>query len=130
MADSPKKILIADDESGVHDYLHAVLERDGIEFIDALDGLEAVEKAQKEKPDLVILDVQMPRKDGFSVLAELQKLEATSSIPVIMLTGVAERTGVRFDAKDVGTYVGKEPAAYIDKPVNPDKIRDLVESLL
>ncbi|MFC1453173.1 response regulator [Verrucomicrobiota bacterium] len=130
MADTQKKLLIADDEADVHEFLHAVLERDGLVFIDAADGEEAVNKALAESPDLVILDVQMPKKDGFRVFAELQANEATKSIPVVMLTAVSARTGVKVDGKDMGSFLGKEPAAYVDKPIDPDKISEVVESLL
>lgn len=130
MAAQAKKILIADDEIDLHEFLHVALERDGIQFIDAADGEEALTKAVEEAPDLIVLDVQMPKRDGFSVFAELQKKEATCDTPVIMLTGVSERTGVHFNAEDMGKFIGKEPAAYIDKPVDPDKIREVAYSLL
>jgi len=130
MAEETTKILIADDEPDVHEFLHVALEREGVTFVDAADGEEALIKAAEETPDLIILDVQMPKKDGFGVFAELQKQDTTQDTPVIMLTGVGERTGVGFSAEDMGQYLGKEPAAYIEKPVDPEKIRAVVDSLL
>ena len=99
-------------------------------MLHAYDGKAALEMAASEKPDLVILDVQMPEKNGFEVFAELRKGEQTKGIPVIMLTAVSERTGIPFSARDLGDYYGSEPDAYIDKPIKPEKLRETVRNLL
>ena len=125
-----KKVLIADDERDVLDYVQAVLEEDGYAFLTAVDGEDALRQAKTQAPDLVILDVQMPKKDGFQVFQELRKIEETKSIPVIMLTAVTERTGLKFDAQDMGEFYGSEPEAYIDKPIEPDKLRQAVRNLI
>ena len=130
MSDEMKKVLIADDEEDVHEFVHAVLDQDCITFLDSFDGEDAVQKALAGKPDLVILDVQMPKKDGFQVFAELQKNETTAAIPVIMLTSVNARTGLKFDAKDMGEFLNKEPAAFIDKPIEPEKLQETARGLL
>ena len=130
MAEKTKKILIADDETDVHVFLRVALEQDGREIITASDGQEALEKAKAELPDLIILDVQMPGKDGFEVFSALSGYKATESIPVIMLTGVSDRTGIKFSASDMGEYLGKEPAVYIEKPIDPAVIQETVTGLL
>jgi len=130
MPELTRTILIADDEPDIHEFLQAAIEREGLQFVNAVDGEEALAKAHSETPDLIILDVQMPKRDGFSVFAELQKSEATRDIPVIMLTGVGERTGVKFKSEDMGSFLGKEPAAYIDKPVDAAGIRETAYSLM
>lgn len=130
MAQCGKKVLIADDEADVHAFVEAALEEDGHQVITASDGEEALAKVKANAPDLVILDVQMPKKDGFLVFGELRQDDATKSIPIIMLTSVAERTGISFDAKDMGSYYGSEPEAYIDKPIDPATLRETVASLL
>ncbi len=130
MAENVKTVLVADDEANVHEFVKVALEGEGIAFIDAMDGDEAVEKAVAEVPDLVILDVQMPGKDGFQVFAELRENAATAAVPVIMLTGVGERTGIRFNSKDMADFIGKEPDAYIEKPVNPAELQSAASRLL
>ena len=130
MAAEVKRVLIVDDEEDMREVLHMILEPAGVDFIDADDGDEGLRKALAEKPDLIILDVQMPRKDGFTVFGELQKHDTTKDIPVIMLTASAERTGIKTGAQDMGAYLGKEPSAYIEKPADPEKLITVVKSLL
>ena len=130
MATSGKKVLIADDEADVLVFVQAALEEDGHEILTATDGEAALKKARTERPDLVILDVQMPKKDGFQVFDDLRKGETTRPIPVIMLTAVRQRTGIPFEGRDMGQFYGSEPEAFIDKPIDPDTLRDTVNRLL
>jgi two-component system alkaline phosphatase synthesis response regulator PhoP len=125
-----KKVLIADDELDVHAFVQTALEDDGYELITATDGDAALERAAEERPDLVILDVQMPKKSGFTVFQELRAHEATRDIPVIMLTAISERVGLPFGGNDMGEFYGTDPEAFIDKPVDPDALRDTVRKLL
>ena len=130
MSGEGRKVLIVDDEEDVREFVRVALEDDGYDFVTADNGEKAVKKAKSEKPDVIVMDVQMPVMDGFKAFAELRADEATRSIPIIMLTAVAERTGIKFDAKDMGEYLGSEPEAYIDKPIDPDKLRDTVKAVL
>jgi len=130
MAESGKKVLIADDEADVHAFVEAALEDDGHQLLHASDGKAALELIQAENPDLAILDVQMPKMDGFQLFGELRGNDATKSIPIIMLTGVSARTGISFDARDMGEYFESEPEAYIDKPIDPATLRQTVNRLL
>lgn len=130
MATDAKKVLIADDEPDVREFVQAVLEEDGYSFLTVGDGEAAVQTAKAEKPDVVILDVQMPKKNGFQVFQDLRQNSATQSIPVIMLTAVSERTGIQFDKDSMGEYFGSEPEAYIDKPIDPVKLREAVSKLV
>ena len=126
-----KKILIVDDEPDAIDIVEAMLsELDQVTTLSANDGNSGLAKAKVSSPDLIILDVQMPGKDGFGVFAELRKEESTKGIPVIMLTGVAERTGIGFSQKDMKDFLGTEPAAYIEKPVDPEILQTTVSKLL
>ena len=129
MAD-PKKVLIADDEADVRAFVEAVLEVDGYQFVTAADGEAALKAARAEAPDLVVLDVQMPKKDGFQVFSELRRGGETRSIPVIMLTGVGERLGIGFGSREMGEYLGSEPEGYIEKPIDPDLLRSTVSKVL
>ncbi|HKZ28299.1 MAG TPA: response regulator, partial [Acidimicrobiia bacterium] len=83
------RVLVVDDEPMVREVVTRYLERDGFRVDAAEDGLTALDLATAHPPDLLILDVMLPSKDGFSVLQELRK---TSSVPVILLTARAEET--------------------------------------
>jgi len=130
MADAKKTVLIVDEDPDVRQFVHAVLELDGYDFIEAINGQVAYEKAKEHQPDLIVMDVQMPRKDGLSALYDLRNDPDTKGIPVILLTGVAETTGVRFSADTVEEFMGERPDAYIDKPADPDHLRETARKLL
>ena len=125
-----KTVLIVDDEAEAVDLLAAIIEAEGYTAIAATDGDEGVEKAKAERPDVIVLDVQMPRVDGFEAFYRLQQDDGTADIPVIMLTGVAQRTGLKFSARDMGQFIGREPAAYIEKPVQSDELLSTIRRVL
>lgn len=129
MTDSAK-ILIADDEQECIDFVRDALADTPHEIIAAMDGEEALKMAKENSPQLIILDVQMPKATGFQVFEELKADQKLSSVPVIMLTGTAERTGVKVTGKDMGQYMGAEPEAYIDKPIEPIVLKQTVARLL
>ena len=128
MPDERKVVLIADDEPDALEVLRAVLE-DEFDLIEAPHGVQALEEARAHRPDLIILDVQMPKKDGFATLYELRRDEATKSIPVVLVTGVAERTGIRFSADAVEAYMGERPDAYVEKPIEPAHLLETARRL-
>lgn len=105
-------VLIAEDELEIAEIVAAYLSRSGLRVVRAADGRRALEMHQAMKPDLVLLDVQMPLLDGWQVLTEIR---SRSSTPVIMLTA--------FD-KDIDKLVGLRIGAddYIVKPFNPDEV--------
>ena len=130
MADA-KTVLIVDDEQDAVEFVQAVLsEIGGIATISANDGVSGLQKAKESTPDLIILDVQMPGKSGFDVFLDLKKETSTKNIPIIMLTGVAEKVGIRFSGKDMGDFMGEEPQVYIEKPVDPEELKSTVSKLL
>ena len=88
MAKSKKKILIVEDDSMISSMYQTKFEADGFEVFIADNGVIGLELAKKEKPDIVMLDVILPQLDGFSVLEEIKKDQATKKIPVIMLTNL------------------------------------------
>ncbi len=85
-----KKILFIEDESALQKTFRDILEREGYEMISALDGESGLRLAKTQKPDLILLDLILPKKDGFDVLKELKENEATKEIPVIVLTNLEE----------------------------------------
>ncbi len=129
MSDSAR-ILVADDEPECIDFVRESLADTPHEVIGAADGEAALAAAREQKPDLIILDVQMPKLDGFGVFAQLRQDENFRDVPVIMLTAVVERTGVDLSAEDMGEYTGHQPDAFVDKPIEPIILRQTVTRLL
>ena len=127
----PKTILIVDDEPDAIAITEAMLSELGqFETCSANDGISGLAKAKKTLPDLIILDLQLPRKDGLAVFKDLKANARTKNIPVIMLTGVAEKVGISFSAKDVERLTGAAPEAYVSKPVNPTVFHEAVSKIL
>lgn len=90
-----KTILVVDDEQEILDLTKRRLEKWGYQVITACDGEQGLERALGHKPDLILLDITMPKKNGFALLEELKKKEATRLIPVIMLSGKGETYSLR-----------------------------------
>jgi len=129
MSDVPK-VLIADDEQTCLDFVLASLSELPCEVLTASDGQQALDVAREHNPQLIILDVQMPERSGFDVFMELRKDERFATVPIVMLTGVGEREGFHFNEQDMTDYMGSAPAAYLDKPVEPVQLREVVARLL
>ncbi len=126
-----KKIILAiDDEMDSIEFIKSIVENDNIDFHYANDGDEGLEKAKNINPDLIILDVQMPKQDGFVTFWELRKDEKTKHIPVVFLTGIRQTLGARFSKEVVGDLVGEEPDYYLEKPIDPEKLQQIVKEVL
>ena len=87
--ETPKKILLIEDDRSLQNALSEMLSQEGYQTISALDGEEGVKKAEEDKPDLIILDIILPKKDGYEVLAEIKKGNS-KDIPVLILTNLEE----------------------------------------
>lgn len=122
------KILLIDDDVDFVEATKIVLESKPYEVIVAYEGNEGLRKAREEKPDLIILDVIMPVKDGFTAAEELKRDTELSKIPVVMLTSYAERGGETSIAASRGLTLEAED--YIDKPVKPEELLRRVEKQL
>lgn len=122
------KILLIDDDVDFVEATKIVLESKPYEVIVAHEGNEGLRKASKEKPDLIILDVIMPGKDGFTAAEQLKKNPELSKIPVIMLTAYAEMGGETSVPVSAGLTLEAED--YIDKPVRPEELLRRVEKQL
>jgi len=112
-----KTVLVVDDEADVRNYLKAALEEAGFDVVTADDGFEALEAVEKQIPDLISLDLVMPRKSGVKFYRELAKKKAWSKIPIIIVTGHARDDLGQADLKEL-TMSG--PGIYLEKPVKPD----------
>jgi two-component system alkaline phosphatase synthesis response regulator PhoP len=114
------RILLIDDDLDFVEATRIVLESKPYEVIVAYDGDDGLRKAKEESPDLIILDVIMPVKDGFSTAEQLKKDAGLKNIPVIVLTSYAERGGESSISLSGGLTMETED--YIDKPVSPEEL--------
>ena len=123
-----KKILVVDDEPDTIAFVSSVIEEmGGYSVLSATDGDEALQKARTEFPDLIILDVIMPKKDGFTTFCELKQDDKTVDIPIIMLSGLHEMGDmVRAGAMPIDA----KPELFIDKPIEPIKLKNLIDEVL
>ena len=103
-----KKILVIEDEATLQKALNEVLSEEGYEVISSLDGLKGLELAKKETPDLILLDIILPKMDGFEVLKRVKEDDKISEIPVIILTNLSDINDIQ-KALDLGatTYLVK-----------------------
>src|SRR5690606_4472028 len=118
-AGSSITVLVADDDAVVHDVLSATLEREGYALMHARDGAEALEIMRRTPPDVVTLDVDMPRVDGWSVLGTMKSDPQLAHIPVIMLTVLDDRI--------LGFSLGA--SEFMTKPVDRDRLLALLRKL-
>ena len=119
----PKKILVCDDEPYILMALTDAVEIEGYDCVTAENGKEALEKAREERPDLILLDIMMPYKDGYEVCKELKDDELTRDIPVIMLTAKSQQVDIQR-----GKEVGADD--YITKPFKPSTLRKKFKEIL
>jgi CheY-like chemotaxis protein len=122
------KILLIDDDPDFVEATKLVLESKPYEVITASDGSEGIAKARKDKPDLIVLDIIMPVKDGFVAAEELKKDPELKKIPVIMLTSFSEKVSETSLSRSQGLMLDTED--YVDKPVSPQELLSKVEKLL
>jgi DNA-binding response OmpR family regulator len=117
------RTLIVDDEAPIRLLCKVNLEAEGIEVLEAGDGVTGLEVARKEKPDAILLDVMMPGLDGWSVAEQLLADEATSAIPIIFLTA-------RADLRDRVRGMDAGGLDYVTKPFNPLELASLVREVV
>ena len=120
---SKGKILVVDDEIYIVHILDFSLGMEGYEVVTALDGEQALEKVKTEKPDLIVLDIMMPKLDGYEVCKHIKSNAGTQHIPVILLSA----KGRNVDQK-LGFDVGADD--YITKPFSPRKLVERINQLL
>lgn len=125
---SEKYILVVDDDPDLVETVAMMLESKGCEVGKAYDGIEGEESIKERRPDLIILDIMMPRKDGYVLCAELKANEDTRDIPVILLTAVGEAVpSTRYTHAD---GMATEADEYIPKPIDTEGLWGAVTSLL
>jgi len=123
-----KYILVVDDDPDLVETVAMMLESKGCEVGMAYDGVEGEESIKQRRPDLIILDVMMPRKDGYVLCAELKAHSETRDIPVVLLTAVGEAVpSTRYSHAD---GMATEADDYIPKPIDTDGLWEVVSNLL
>ena len=127
MADK-KKILLVDDDPDFVEAVRVIVESGGYQVRVAYDGQEGLDAVAEEKPDLIVLDVMMPVMNGHAACARLKADKATASIPIILLTAVADRvTTSTYTHRDM---LESEAEDYMPKPVEPAELLALIKSWL
>ena len=147
----PKTVLVVDDDDNTRRFLTVALEENGYEAVTAADGDEGYQKIQEIMPDLILLDVMMPKKTGFSLFKQIRRKEEFKDIPVIMLTGVAGvleeddaqadgdtfespfdsiREGLRRGIQKMREEGVIRPERFIDKPIDPEELIEAVRGLI
>jgi twitching motility two-component system response regulator PilG len=117
------KILVAEDSSDTRKLIVKILSRKGYAVAEAKDGLEALSQLNNERPDLVLLDIVMPRMDGYKVLSIMKDSATFKDIPVIIVTG-KDKVFDKIKGKMSGASV------YLTKPFDPDKLIDTINKCL
>ena len=118
-----KKILVVDDDPSIVEMLESRLKRRGYSIITALDGKKCIEEAKEKKPDLILLDVNMPELDGFAVCKYLKEDNKTKDIPIIMLTALAKE-------KDLAKGLEEGVYSFISKPFNFGDLLSEIETAI
>ncbi|MCR4406887.1 MAG: response regulator [Anaerolineae bacterium] len=117
------KILIAEDEKDIRDLVVFSLIYGGFEAIGAVNGIDAIEKATAESPDLILMDVRMPQMSGYEACEKLKSNPATRDIPIVFLSAKGQESEIR-----QGLSAGAEE--YILKPFAPDELVRRVQEIL
>jgi len=127
-----KKVLNVEDDPDIRTFVTTVLEENGYIPIMAKDGIEGTKKVKQEKPDLIILDILMPRESGIKMYHELKRNPSLKDIPVVMLSAVSKRTFLRSQVAltEFGDETVPEPEAYLEKPVEPEDLAEILKKIL
>lgn len=147
----PKRVLVVDDDENTIRFLSVALRENGYEPITAYDGEEGYQRVEDSNPDLIVLDVMMPKRTGFVLFKQLRRNEKYRDIPVIMLTAVADvleedeelsesdtferpfdslRESLKKTIRQMREEGLVRPEMFIDKPIDPEELVDAVRKLI
>lgn len=118
-----KTVLVADDDSAIVQLIKFNLELEGFEVIVAYDGLSALDLAKNTKPDLLILDIMMPKLDGWDVVSEVRRDEQLGKTPVVILTALSADNAVT-------TSMAFGADVHLSKPFEPEELLEIVHRLI
>lgn len=127
-----KKVLVVDDDPDIRLFSVSVLEENGYTPLEAADGAQGMEMLKKEKPDLLILDVLMPKKSGVGLYRNIKTDSSLKHIPIIVVSGIAKNSFLR-SQKVLTEFGGKpvpEPEGYLEKPVEAEDLAATVKKII
>ena len=127
-----KKVLTVDDDADIRTFVVTVLEENGYTPIEATNGEEGMALLRKDPPDLVVLDVLMPRESGVRLYRQMKTNAKYKKIPVIILSGITKKSFIR-SQKALTEFGGEpvpEPEAYLEKPVEPEELAAAIKAVL
>lgn len=128
---SEKKVLVVDDEPDVRNFLAACIEDAGFQVKTAVDGADALEKLQADPPDLMTLDMVMPRVSGINLMRQIRSMDAFARLPVIVITAHAHDEMGSDDIKDFNAFAsGMRPRYTMEKPITPEKLVKAISDIL
>jgi len=132
-----ERILVVDDNRSLVRIIGRILQKEGFEVLTAFDGLEGLERAQHERPDLIILDIVMPGMDGYEVCRNLERDPKTAPIPILMLTVKGQTDDPNMDEETLDTRIQEQVEAFeagaidfLSKPVAAEELLRRVRGLL
>jgi DNA-binding response OmpR family regulator len=118
-----RTVLIAEDDADIRNLIAYSLEFAGFNVLQAIDGIDAVDKATKQQPDLILLDVKMPKLNGYDACSQLKQQDSTNGIPIVFLSARGQEQEIK-----QGLELGAEE--YILKPFAPDELHRRVKAIL
>lgn len=122
------KVLVVDDDPDILDAITTILSTQPYSIDTARDGIECVDKVRANVPDLIVLDLLMPKKDGFAVVRELRDNPRYEKVPILILTSVREDASRR--RYELETGLAMDVQDYLEKPVSPADLLERVSNLL
>lgn len=127
-----KKILIVDDDPDVRLFSQAVMEESGYIPVVAENGKEGEEMIREDPPDLIILDVLMPKESGIRLYRNMKTSKKFKNIPIVILSGIAKNSFLRSQKvlTEFGGDAVPDPEAYLEKPVDGEKLADTIKTIL
>ncbi len=128
----PKNIMIIDDEEDIRTYLIAVLEDCGFATCTVDEEDDIIAALDRHQPDLVLLDIMMPRRSGVSIYRDLRSTKALESIPVALISGIEKATGLFPGGNDAPAdgITLKPPNGFVEKPIRIAQLLDVIEDIL
>jgi CheY-like chemotaxis protein len=130
MGNPVKTILVMDDGESAATFVRGALGPEGYQVVETADGSSALAMAKSDRPDLIIMDICMPRHPGLYILRDLKSDPLTHDIPVIILTSMGKRLGVSFSTDDLCSFLGIEPDAFLEVPAEAGQLLEMTERLL
>jgi two-component system phosphate regulon response regulator PhoB len=127
-----KRVLIVDDDVDIAKLVSKLVEQAGYEAVVAKNGVEGMERVREDRPDLIILDILMPKQSGIRMYRELKTEESFQDIPVIVLSAIAPKSFFR-SQQVLDEFRGQsvpQPEAYMEKPEEPEELMELMKRIL